>query len=330
MTQSASPNPLNANSLYHQPVVPTTGTSWKQIESRDPLIPPRLSTVALNAIKVSKEAKIAHQIKRDGLVSKHYDQIVREHPNISEKGAMAIANQRASLDLTKSNAKVTVARNGLPNLGNSCYLNTCVQLLASSDSLTNCLKNGKKASPLREPLFTLIAALKNPATPKETTNRLVKEFRAELMKSDWNTGARKGETSQNDTMDLLGFLDNAFGSNLLDHSKITKDGVIFVSSLAMLRPKIISKHLNHLQKNEGYSFTGSSLMVTIERPDKNFTPESEITIGEDTYILSSVVRRPNANHYVLNEKGVSYNDSQVVNNSDTSYARALFYTRVRK
>ncbi len=211
-------------------------------------------------------------------------------------------------------------RNGLPNLGASCYINTCIQLLASLDPLAECLSNGTETSTLKEPLFALVDALKNPETDSSVTKKLVKDFRSELMKSDWNKGNRGGIFGTHDMLELLGFLANEFGveiSNVIN---------------GFNNPEYSRQNLeiSHLPTP-----TLSHFMITIDQPNKLFIPPSEVKFGEDTFKLSAVVRIPGSNHYVFFEPlpngrfGVNYDDSFRICGTNMSEARALFYTKIK-
>ncbi len=52
--------------------------------------------------------------------------------------------------------------NGIPNLGNTCYMGACVQAIAGNKALEKMFRDSKCDKPLKTNLLNLIDAIKNP------------------------------------------------------------------------------------------------------------------------------------------------------------------------
>ena len=228
----------------------------------------------------------------------------------------------------RRDAFIPKIRNGLTNFGNSCYINTCIQLLATIDPIVECLRNGNRDSSLKEPLFALLRALKDPTTHEETTKEMVRKFRDLIIGLPaWNTNGRAGENATNDTMEFLEFLVDQLGADLPDISTILPP-TIFSIALANENSALQS----YLRSNVNCEFP--FFILPIDNPSAWFEPPDEITLGGNTFRLSGVVRRPGGNHFVFfqpfadNKLGVTYNDYETKVERNVSEARAVVYTKV--
>ena len=115
------------------------------------------------------------------------------------------------------------AREGLDNLGNSCYINACIQAIVGFTPLFTLFLASKANSSLKDSLLKLLEALKNFKSGQSKVKPLLEDFYKELMDkaSGWNVTDRMGVCRMNDSTDLLFFLANRCEVSFTDISKIS-------------------------------------------------------------------------------------------------------------
>ena len=132
-----------------------------------------------------------------------------------------------SQSLVKSKGGVEASglalRSGLDNLGNTCYINACIQLIASIPAISHELLTSGRDIPLRTALVNLVEALKDSSSTQGEIGSLNKIFYNILMGTEWNSGDRAGWGRMNDTFDLLLFLSHELGVDMRNVSSITSE-----------------------------------------------------------------------------------------------------------
>ena len=114
-------------------------------------------------------------------------------------------------------------REGLDNLGNSCYINACIQAIVGFTPLYTLFLASKANSSLKDSLLKLLEALKNSKSGQSKVKPLLENFYKELMNktSGWNVTDRMGVSRMNDSTDLLFFLADRCEVSFTDISRIT-------------------------------------------------------------------------------------------------------------
>jgi hypothetical protein len=116
--------------------------------------------------------------------------------------------------------------NGIPNLGNTCYMGACVQAIARNEALVQMFRDSKCEKPIKKKLLDLVDAIKNPSVNRSTVLHFTKEFKKSLDESGWQKGDKRPKGFQTaDSEELLRHLQEAM--------KITKMPMI-VSTISQI------------------------------------------------------------------------------------------------
>ncbi len=114
-------------------------------------------------------------------------------------------------------------RSGLNNLGNTCYINACIQLIASIPAIGHeLLENGLDCD-LKTALVNLVYAINDPSSTQGEIGSSNEIFYNILMGTEWNSGHRAGRGIMNDTFELLQNLAGQLGINITNISSITSE-----------------------------------------------------------------------------------------------------------
>ena len=238
------------------------------------------------------------------------------------------SNMEAAPEIAKTQ------RMGLRDLLPAPFLNTTIQLLAGNKEIADFLKNGENnESEIMNSLFNLIQGLKMPGQLDGNLTHLQETFCNNLYKN----GVFKEEIfgnckSVNQMLQFIAAESKVNLEKLTDNYMESREG-----NIGLPLEEAPPLTLQHLLNDQKYKDTPPIFLVTIENPSSIFKPDLEIKIEKTTYKLSAVVRKPTLTTEVLFEpsvpgtlKGFTYDNESVTDNNDTSYAAALFYTKVEE
>jgi hypothetical protein len=174
-----------------------------------------------------------------------------------------------------------VLRRGLPNGNNSCYLNAGVQLIASIPQMYELFKGGESCK-LKDALINLVDALNNPSSKESRINRLKNIFYNALLNDpDWKNSSRGGYGTQNDTIEVLQYLESRLKVNLSTISPVTTREESIVTSLS---------HLDLPMRRKEKISTESSVRLYLDNSKTNFIDSLNQVLDDSeeiTYHLSN-------------------------------------------
>ncbi len=122
-----------------------------------------------------------------------------------------ILNPKVSRKKNESIGK-NLLPNGIPNLGNTCYMGACVQAIAGNEALEKMFRGSKCDKPIKKRLLDLIDAIKDPDAKGSIMPYFTKKFEQALTGSGWQKDDKRPRGFKTaDSEELLRHLQETMG-----------------------------------------------------------------------------------------------------------------------